>query len=272
MNVLVTGFAGTLGSAFTRHFLAAGDTVTGVDNNEWAVAVCEDHGRLTKVLGDFGEHRGKYDLVVHCAAYKHVDLIEANPDGAHENNVEKTVRLYNHVSGSLVFVSTDKAVEPSSYYGRTKLHGEALTRSAGGRIVRLGNIMGSSGSVIPKWETCIAACEPLPVTDPSMTRYMIGVDEAVRKMTALLPRMRPGETAVPEMGAPVGLLDIADRTVESALPGGPWLTDLSGLTLPRTGWPYRVIGLRPGEKLHEKLAWDHELVTYRDENGIILTS
>lgn len=256
MKTLITGFAGSLGTAFTNYCLDRGDEVVGVDNNEWAVAAFPDHERLTKVLADFtdapptDDPKGFYGLIIHCAAYKHVDLIEANQYSAKVNNVEKTRLLYERIKGPILFISTDKAVEPLSVYGKTKHEGEVFTRRAKGIIARLGNIMGSSGSVIPKWEAAIEKGEPLPITDPEMTRYMIPVDEAVEKIMTLYPQAQPGQVIIPSMGEPIRL---------GAMVGNLY-----------PGYAVKIIGIRPGEKLHEKLKWDKEQTIYQDENGEIV--
>lgn len=256
MNILITGFAGSLGSEFTRQLLERGDHVTGVDSNEWAVAAFPDHPFLTKMLRDFGNVRGEYDLVIHCAAYKHIDLIESNREAATYNNVFLTKCLYAAAKGPKLFISTDKAVEPSSHYGETKRLGEVMTLSQGGMVARLGNIMGSSGSVIPRWESAIDKGEPLMVTDFNMTRYMIDVSDAVQRILSLLPWAAPGDTIVPDMGDPVILTDILARVLaKHGLPAD---------------YPTKVIGLRPAEKMHEKLKWDDENITYSNPSGIIV--
>lgn len=257
MNILITGAFGTLGSEFVKQLLDRGDTVTGIDNNEWAVASYPDRDGLTKVLGDFDTIWGPYDLLIHCAAYKHVDLIENNRLAGSENNVEKTRRLYNHIAAPILFISTDKAVEPSSYYGATKQEGEALTKNFNGVIARMGNIMGSSGSVIPKWERAIVDNVPLTITDWGMTRYMQPVDNLVEKILALYPHAKPGEVIIPEMGPPLSLKDVVYSVLDRH-------------SLPHD-YPTVSVGMRPGEKLHEKLLWDWETAVYTDTNGIIVT-
>jgi len=254
---LITGGAGTLGSEFAKQLLEKGEEVLVVDNCEWAIAQLFDHPKLIKRLSDFSTISGKYSKIIHCAAYKHVDLIENNQDEALLNNVVKTKKLYdNCVTNKLLFISTDKAVEPESYYGQTKQRGEELTRDYDGVIARLGNIMASSGSVIPKWEKCIEEGNPLPITDPKMTRYMIPVDRAVRFILNLLHKTKPGQIIIPEMGEPIGLIDLAQR-----------VCDKKGVEL-----NYEVIGLRPGEKIHEKLKWDNEQLIYKNKCGGVYES
>lgn len=247
MNILCTGFAGTLGSAFTRYLLEQGHTIIGVDNNEWAVAAFPDHERLTKFLGDFGDttRMNGFDAVIHCAAYKHVDLGESNTVRFCDNNIAKSSKLFDMAQGSdakILLISTDKAVEPISTYGFTKALCERLCWHWGGQVARLGNILSSNGSVIPLWEKQIADKEPITITDPAMTRYVIEADEAVKQIWDGFLR---GDTLIiPEMGEPKPLLSILDEVL---LAHGEPLDH-----------PTKIIGLRPGEKMHEKLKWDWE--------------
>ena len=249
-----------MGSEFVRHFLSNEWQVIGLDNNEWATASFPTHPNLTKKLRGFESITGSYDLIVHCAAYKHIDLIESNKEAAGYNNVELTKVLYSNVTGPVLFISTDKAVEPSSFYGQTKKEGEEITKVRGGVIARLGNIMGSSGSVIPKWEAAIAAGDPLPITDRRMTRYMTQGSEAVIKIMELYPLASPGDVIIPSLGEPISLLDLAEQTLQ-----------LHGLTLVgKNPYPIVDIGIRPAEKLHEKLSWDDEKVIISNLSGNIV--
>jgi UDP-N-acetylglucosamine 4,6-dehydratase len=261
MRCLITGFGGTLGTEFVKQLLKKNWDVVGVDNAEWCVAAFFDHPNLTKRLMDFSDITGDHDLIIHCGAYKHVDLIENNQDSALVNNITKYLQLLKNCTfKKLLFISTDKAVEPSSYYGWTKQEGERITFEYGGIVARLGNIMASNGSVIPKWEKCIDDGVPLPITDPNMTRYMISVEEAVAKILHLLPHANPGQVIIPEMGEPIKLMDLVDQVIEK-----------HGLKYGFMGepesYPTEIIGLRPGEKMHEKLKWDNEIEIYKDKNG-----
>lgn len=175
------------------------------------------------------------------------------------NNYAKTVQLLARFGKKTLFISTDKAVEPASFYGRTKMIGEQFTREVGGIVARLGNILGSSGSVIPKWEAAISRGEPLPITDPAMTRYLIPAEEAVKKILQLLPQAVPGDTIIPEMGEAKPLLAIADEVLAR-----------HGMSLDSYTPGTVTIGRRPGEKQHEKLYWDDEKVIVRSTDGIIV--
>lgn len=251
MKVLITG-AGTLGKAFAAHLYSAGYNITLVDNNEWALAAL--NGAPYKRLLDsyVNVDWAAYDLVIHTAAYKHVDLCEKNKKACRYNNVNLYGLALTKACGQaqVLFISTDKAVEPLSVYGKTKEAGEKLTKEYGGLIARLGNIKLSTGSVIPIWEQTKAEGKPLPVTDPEMSRYMIDVDEAVAKIWALYPQASAGDVIIPAMGDPIRLGDL----IHSLYPG----------------YPQAIIGKRPGEKQHEKLKWDTEQVAYEDANGQIV--
>ena len=254
MKILVTGM-GTIGNEFIKQLLERGDEVTAVDNNEWAVASYPDHPKLKKHLSDFFRIGGRFDLVIHTAAYKHVDLIEKNKKAAYYNNIGATYWLYRETKGSkILFISTDKAVEPKSYYGETKQEGERLTYKHGGIVARLGNVLASSGSVIPKWEKCIEDSQPIPITDWKMTRYFIPVDKAVDKILKLWKIAKPKQVIIPDMGKPIALKKIFKQV-------------LAKHHLWR--YPTEIIGKRKGEKLHEKLHWKDEKLVKRNDYGKI---
>jgi UDP-N-acetylglucosamine 4,6-dehydratase len=255
MRILVTGYAGTIGGEFTRRYLEMGHEVTGVDNNEWATVVYPEHRNLTKILGDFSNISGEFDLIIHCAAYKHIELIEHNRRSAFENNVVKTEFLYDYIKAPILFISTDKAVEPSSYYGVTKQMGEETTKKYGGVIARLGNVMNSTGSVIPKWEQAVAENKPIPITDFSMTRYMLPVEDMVDKIIRLQEYAKKGQVIIPEMGRPIKLKTLFKRFLET-----------KGLE----DYPVKIIGFREAEKKYEQLKWADERVVYKDKYGEIV--
>jgi UDP-N-acetylglucosamine 4,6-dehydratase len=264
--MIITGAGGTLGREFMRQTKARG-----IDNNEWSLAEMQDYNLI---MDDFIETPiEENETVIHCAAYKHIDLCEKNPDSCWENNVIKTKKLIERCrneSCEFIFISTDKAVEPTSIYGRSKKEIEDYLKNIKyGKIVRLGNIMASSGSVIPKWEKCIEEGRPLPITDPNMTRYMIPVEEAVSKIFNLLPKAKPGQVIIPEMGDPISIAELVSKVLlkhgirPTYQPNYPsFIPDMFGY---KHG--FEMIGLRPGEKMHEKLLNDNEKEVYKDNNG-----
>jgi FlaA1/EpsC-like NDP-sugar epimerase len=201
----------------------------------------------------FAEHRP--DVVFHAAAYKHVALMEWNPVEAVRNNALAT-RLMAHVAGELgvkqfVLVSTDKAVTPKTVMGASKALAEWGVDAASVQFprtryasVRFGNVLGSSGSVVPIFRRQIAAGGPVTVTDPRMTRYFMTIPEAVQLIIrAGSLEATPGRSAlyVLEMGEPVGIMELAAQMIR-----------LSGLE-PERDIAIEVVGRRPGEKLHEEL-------------------
>jgi FlaA1/EpsC-like NDP-sugar epimerase len=209
----------------------------------------------------------KPELVFHAAALKHLPMVEANPiEGVLTNvvgsrNVAEAARGFG--ASLVVMISTDKAVNPSSVMGATKRIAEAFCQAldlyearrraaAGGGTryvtVRFGNVLGSTGSVVPLFQRQLAAGGPLTVTDPEVTRYFMTVREAVElvlQASALSPSGGTSETRgkifVLDMGEPVKIIDLAHQMIR-----------LAGLR-PGRDIAIEFIGLRPGEKLHEEL-------------------
>lgn len=255
MTVLITGGAGSLGKAFVR-LLHNKHNVIVVDNNEWACAALQsEFPDVTVLMKDFEKYRfddNPADVVIHCAAYKHVDLGELNPHSFIENNVTKTGKLFalcQQFNVDILFISTDKAVEPISTYGFTKALGERLAWHYGGKVARLGNILNSSGSVIPVWEQAIEEKKPIRITDERMTRYLIEDIDAVSQIWD--GYLKGKRLIIPHMDEPVRLLDILLQVFQRH--GYKEAADYEPGAL--------IIGMRPGEKLHEKLRWDSELVS-----------
>jgi FlaA1/EpsC-like NDP-sugar epimerase len=211
------------------------------------LADCREEERMREV---FAEHRPH--VVFHAAAYKHVGLMEANPVEAVRNNALAT-RIVAHVAGehgvgTFVLVSTDKAVSPATVMGASKALAEWAVEAAGARhpatryaSVRFGNVLGSSGSVVPIFRRQIAAGGPVTVTDRRMTRYFMTIPEAVQLIIRSGSLGQGGEVFVLEMGEPVPILDLARDMIR-----------LSGLE-PDEDIVIEVVGRRPGEKLHEEL-------------------
>jgi FlaA1/EpsC-like NDP-sugar epimerase len=216
------------------------------------LADCKEGERMREV---FAEHRPT--VVFHAAAYKHVGLMEANPVEAVRNNAIATRRMAEVAgqAGTKVFVliSTDKAVEPATVMGASKALGEWAVEEAQQRwprtrfaTVRFGNVLGSSGSVVPIFRRQIALGGPVTVTDERMTRYFMTIPEAVQLVIRAGSLGQGGEVFVLEMGNPVRILDLARDMIE-----------LSGL-LADTDIAIEIVGRRPGEKLHEELFNSYE--------------
>ncbi len=199
----------------------------------------------------FNEHRPT--IVFHAAAYKHVAMMEVNPVEAIRNNALAT-RLVARIAAELavqtfVLVSTDKAVSPATVMGASKALAEWAIEAEAARwpatrfaTVRFGNVLGSSGSVVPIFRRQIAAGGPVTVTDPRMTRYFMTIPEAVQLIIrAGSLQDGSGEVFVLEMGEPVKIVELAETMIR-----------LSGFE-PEREIAIEIVGARPGEKFHEDL-------------------
>jgi FlaA1/EpsC-like NDP-sugar epimerase len=212
------------------------------------LADCREEDRMREVLM---EHRPS--VVFHAAAYKHVGMMERNPIEAVRNNALAT-RLVARIAGELgvasfVLISTDKAVKPATVMGASKALAEWAVEAAATQYpntsfaaVRFGNVLGSSGSVVPIFRRQIAAGGPVTVTDARMTRYFMTIPEAVQLVIRSGSLSgRSGSVYVLDMGEPVNIRELAETMVR-----------LSGLE-PGRDIAIEEIGRRPGEKLHEEL-------------------
>ncbi len=266
--VLVTGAGGSIGSELCRQIARVGPSrlvlVDHAEDNLFEIqrelvhdrhvletvavlADCKDEERMREV---FAEHRPS--VVFHAAAYKHVAMMEANPIEAVRNNAIAT-RVVARVAGDarvhiFVLVSTDKAVAPATVMGASKALAEWGIEASDSRYpdtvfasVRFGNVLGSSGSVVPIFRRQIAAGGPVTVTDPAMTRYFMTIPEAVQLIVHAGSLAVGGETFVLEMGEPGKIMELAEQMIR-----------LSGLE-PGKDIAIEIIGARAGEKLHEDL-------------------
>ena len=206
----------------------------------------------------------KIDTVFHAAAYKHVPMVEANPIAGLINNVEGTEKLLNAAikakCNSFTFISTDKAVRPTSVMGATKRLAEMVCQIAAESnnlsttisIVRFGNVLGSSGSVIPTFVKQIKAGGPVTLTHPEITRYFMTIPEAAQLVIQASGMAKSGDLFLLDMGTPVKIHDLAIRLIR-----------LSGKSVQQNGADkvsgaieIKITGLRPGEKLYEELLID----------------
>jgi len=247
-TILITGGAGSLGREFVRYLLA--NNIIVIDNNEWACAELQkEFPKVRIMLEDFSEwkyEQDPVDIVIHCAAYKHLPMGEINPNSFIDNNIMKTRKLfaeaYKH-NADILYISTDKAVEPCSLYGYTKAIGEHLAKHYNGYVARCGNFLGSSGSVIPVWEKCLEEGKPLPVTDLSMKRYVIEIEDAVKQIWEGYKSRK--KLIIPEMKE-MTIRELIDEVLERH--------DC------QKDYPIEIIGRRDKEKLEEKLKWKWEEV------------
>ena len=261
--VLVTGAGGSIGRELCRQVSATGARrlvmVDHSENNLFeidmelrerghsglllpVIADCKDAAAMERL---FASERP--EIVFHAAAYKHVPMMELNPVQAIANNALATAVLADLAERFAVerfcLISTDKAVEPKTVMGASKALAErvveARTGSSGTRFaaVRFGNVLGSSGSVLPIFRRQIAEGGPVTVTHPEMTRFFMTIPEAVQLVIEATGIAEGGDIFVLDMGEPVRIMDLARRTIE-----------LSGQDV-----AIEIVGIRPGEKLHEEL-------------------
>src|SRR5437764_7522268 len=278
-SILVTGAGGSIGSEICRQAMKfcprrlillerAENALFEIDRElreRWIGAdirpcladICDE----TRIASIFKEERP--DVVFHCAAHKHVPLMEENPGEAVKNNVFGTKIVADAAVESachaFVMVSTDKAVNPTSVMGATKrcaeLYVQSLNLNPEPRIlnprtrfvaVRFGNVIGSSGSVVPIFQKQIAAGVPVTVTDPDMRRYFMTIPEASQLVLQAGAIGQGGEIFVLDMGQPVKILDLAEEMIRRR-----------GLKI-GSDIQIQFTGVRPGEKLYEELACDDE--------------
>jgi len=278
--VLVTGAGGSIGGELTRQIvLQRPRQLLLLDHNEYGLysihqellALCDAHQielDLVPLLASVSNpnrlaaicQRYRPATVYHAAAYKHVPMVEDNPGEGILNNVWGTWHLAQAAQDAgvrrFVLVSTDKAVRPTNIMGASKRLAElvlqALAQQAGPDgtcfcMVRFGNVLGSSGSVVPLFRRQLASGGPLTVTHPEVTRYFMTIPEAAQLVLQAGAMAHGGDVFVLDMGEPVRIMDLAQRMVQ-----------LSGLTLRDAGHPEGdidiiITGLRPGEKLYEEL-------------------
>jgi FlaA1/EpsC-like NDP-sugar epimerase len=267
-RILVTGAGGSIGSELCRQ-LAALEPAKLVlfeysennlfdidaeirpilgDRTETCLADVRDAARVERV---FRRHRP--EVVFHAAAYKHVPMMELHPPAAIDNNVRGTRIIVEaaHAHGveRFVFVSTDKAVNPTNVMGASKRAAELVVQSKARTsatklsCVRFGNVLGSRGSVLHTFRRQIEAGGPVTVTHPEMTRFFMTIPEAVRLVLQAGAIGRGGEVFLLDMGEPVKIVDLAEQMIRL---GGADPNDIR----------IEFCGLRPGEKLFEELAHD----------------
>jgi FlaA1/EpsC-like NDP-sugar epimerase len=272
--VLVTGAGGSIGSELCRQIARVGPRlIVMVDNSESnlfeidremvevrhfssveaVLADCREPGRMLEVMQRF-----KPSVVFHAAAYKHVPLMEGNPLEAVRNNAIATRITAETAAASrverFVLISTDKAVNPQTVMGATKAMAEWIVEAAGQRhphtrfvSVRFGNVLASSGSVVPIFRSQIERGGPVTVTHPDMTRYFMTIPEAVQLVIRAGDiGTGKGEVFVLDMGEPVRIVDLAHNMIR-----------LAGYE-PERDIAVEFTGPRPGEKLHEELIGEKE--------------
>jgi FlaA1/EpsC-like NDP-sugar epimerase len=275
-SILITGAGGFIGSALAR----------AISESQSAPLILLDHSeqnlyeidaalhsqsgtqkqgsfRHAAILGDISDRdlldevfeKYRPETIYHSAAYKHVPLMEANPVAVIANNILGTLSLaqaaLRHGTQRLVMISTDKAVNPRSVMGVSKRVAELiLMKRSSGRTrmsaLRLANVLGSSGSVLPLFERQISEGGPVTVTHPEASRYFVSIAETVELIQAAAALNEDGALLVPELGEPVKILDLAKRLIHEAPRDA------------RAGIEIVFTGLRPGDKLTEELRLNGE--------------
>lgn len=263
MTVLVTGAAGSIGSELCRQLaelplarlLLLDMAETGLFDISEELKARPVHPPMEVLLCDirfpadlqalFARYRPQ--VVYHAAACKHVPMMETHPLEAARTNVLGTRQVVEAARAAgvrrLLHVSTDKAVEAEGIMGASKAWGEALVRAAGYNCVRFGNVLGSSGSVIPLFEKQWTRDGVLQVTHPDATRYFMTIEEAVQLILHAEALQGSGEVYILDMGEPVKILDLAKQMLAIQRPG----------TAAEADSAIRIVGLRPGERVHERL-------------------
>jgi FlaA1/EpsC-like NDP-sugar epimerase len=283
--VLVTGAGGSIGGEICRQIFKLHPSVLLlIEQNEYSLytihqelisvathsnveiipllSSVQNTVRMNEIM-----HTWKPDTVYHTAAYKHVPLVEHNPVEGIKNNVIGTLTIakaaVEHGVSNFVLISTDKAVRPTNIMGASKRLAEMILQAMAQTfhcnspdtlaqrttfsMVRFGNVLGSSGSVVPKFRQQIRDGGPITLTHPEITRFFMTISEAAQLVIQAGAMAQSGDLFVLDMGEPVKIIDLAKRMIE-----------LSGLTLRSANNPdgdidIQVTGLRPGEKLYEEL-------------------
>ena len=254
MRIFISGGSGSLGTELVRQLYQTADRIVVFSRDE------QKHVEMQKTYPDLGERGVRYfigdvrdanrlaqamrgcDYVIHCAAMKHVHIAEYNPQEAIRTNIIGSMNIVDACNAAgvkkCIMVSTDKAVNPENNYGATKLCMEKLAIASNNlgkcrfSVVRYGNVIGSKGSVLPKWAERYEKGEPLHITDKRMTRFWISIEEAAKFILHKLEIMEGGEIFIPEIQSKT-MLQFAKEHFQDAI--------------------IEETGIRPGEKLHESL-------------------
>ncbi len=265
-SVMVTGAGGSIGSELCRQIASYNPSkLVLFELSEFNLYEIErklkdlfPHLEMLPAIGDVRSEKilietmqnAATEIVFHAAAYKHVPLMEANPAACIETNVFGTYSVLEACKkagvGRMVMISTDKAVRPTSIMGASKRIAERIVLESQHDgvervVVRFGNVLGSSGSVIPLFKQQLAEGKPLTVTSRDVVRYFMSIPEAVDLVLQAGAIGRDGDIMLLEMGEPVRIYDMARQLIE-----------LSGL-VPEKDVEIKIIGLRPGEKEYEEL-------------------
>jgi FlaA1/EpsC-like NDP-sugar epimerase len=239
----VIGAAGSIGSELCRQLkdvVAIDQDESGIFDLEGVIPEIANIRNRERLAELFEKYRPK--IVYHAAAYKHLSNFEReHMEEIVLTNVIGTlniIKLCEKYKSKLVFISTDKAVNPTSLMGTTKLLGEIMVKRAGGVVVRFGNVLGSRGSVLPIWERQVKNNKPITITDPEMKRYFMTIPDAVKLVIEAGKKGKPGQTLILDMGEQRYITAVAE--------------ELFG------NYPVKITGAKEGEKLEEELMTEEE--------------
>ena len=291
-NILITGVAGSIGREIMFQMLKFPvKKVVGIDFNELGLSKLKkdienlassskfdydlllanlcDKRRLEKII-----EKNLPDIIYHAAAYKHVDIVEENPHVAVKNNIISIINIIDiiqqkNLKSQFIFISTDKAVNPINFMGMSKRIGEILTismneiqKNKNFTCVRFGNVIGSSGSLIPIINKQISNGGPITLTDVNATRYFMTIQDAVSLTIQSQIIGETGKINVLNMGKPINISDIINKIL---LQNNIKIKNNSNKNF--NGIEIKITGLKPGEKLHEELF--HNELTDANKNSKI---
>lgn len=284
--ILITGATGSIGSAITEEILGYNcKVVRAMSNDENGIYKLSEEltkkndslninmkkNKIRYLVGDIRDQKRcnsiceDVDIIVHAAAMKHVPICEYNPEEAKKTNIDGTRNMINAAIKNKVkkflFISTDKVVNPSSFMGKTKLKAEKLVLKANLKskvtsfaVIRFGNIIGSRGSVLPKFINQVKLNERLTITDKNMTRFFITINVAVKKIIEALNIMNSGEVFIINNMTSLKIYDLASSI--------------------KKHFSFKkkiaILGLREGEKLYEELATHQEMKKSKITKGFII--
>jgi len=254
-RILIAGSAGSIGSELVRQ-LAPNNTIYSVDINESGLFDLEqtlNTPNVTSRVSDIRDRRTVEDIfqdfkphiVINCAAYKHVPLMQYTPEEAIKTNVLGHLNLVHTAKTwecveKFIYISTDKAVSSHSIMGATKLLGERITTNQGYTVIRFGNVMNSRGSLFKIWQRQIDNGEDITVTDERMERYFMTIPEAVELVIEAAVDSKGGDTYIMDMGKKVNIYELAKKIVKGS--------DVE----------IKITGIREGETLTEEIMTSEE--------------
>lgn len=283
-TVFITGVCGTVGSDLLRKVCATGArSIVGIDTNETELFFLAEQmrsdARVQFFLCDIRQEAhvtrrmSGADIVLHAAAYKHVDICERSPQEAILTNIVGTQNVIGAAFANkverMILTSSDKAVNPTSVMGTSKLMAERLISAASAQCrdgdpvfasIRFGNVLGSRGSVVPIFKKQIAAGGPVTLTDPAMTRFIMSLDQAAQLVLDAVFLARGGEVIVTKMPV-LRIEDLARVMIDELAPAfGKNAADVT----------ISVIGAKPGEKMYEELTNEEEVRRTFDRGAYLI--